>query len=235
VRRRRVGNSWASSTIGGAPPLQGEGYRFKSVLVHHFAVVSQLVESEFCINKLVHYLIYKITNTINGKYYIGCHVTDRIDDGYMGSGKLVSKAISKYGLENFKKEIIEECSSEEEMFRRESELVVVDRNTTYNLLPGGKGGWSYVNENSLGGYHRPHTEETKRKIRSKALGRAISEKTKKLISENNKKTNRSRGKKVSAALTGKPKSAEHREKIRQALLKRRHDEGVSYGSSKADS
>ena len=47
MRRRRVGNSWASSTIGGAPPLQGEGYRFKSVLVHHFAVVSQLVESEF--------------------------------------------------------------------------------------------------------------------------------------------------------------------------------------------
>lgn len=166
------------------------------------------------------YLIYKITNRVNGKYYIGCHITSNRDDGYMGSGKLISKAITKYGLENFSKEILEECFSEEEMFQRESELVIVDRKTTYNLLPGGKGGWRYINESDLGGFHRPHTEETKQKIREKSTGRKLSAETKKLISERNKKTNKSRGRKVRKALKGKPKTPEHREKIRQALLAR---------------
>ena len=48
-----------------------------------------------------HYMIYKITNTINGKIYIGKHKCDDLDDGYFGSGKRLWIAINKYGLENF--------------------------------------------------------------------------------------------------------------------------------------
>ena len=91
-----------------------------------------------------HFLIYKITNLINDKIYIGQHVTTNIDDGYMGSGDHIKNAIKKYGIENFKKEIIAECSSFEEMNELEKELVnheFVQNQNTYNHSIGGSYGW----------------------------------------------------------------------------------------------
>lgn len=62
-----------------------------------------------------YYVVYQITNLINGKIYVGKHATDDINDDYMGSGKILKKAIKKYGIDNFKKEILFECSSYDEM------------------------------------------------------------------------------------------------------------------------
>lgn len=91
----------------------------------------------------MYYIIYKITNNINKKEYIGAHQTTKVDDGYMGSGTLLNKAFKKYGKENFTKEVIQYCDSTEHMYSQEATLVneqyVLNRNT-YNLKTGGMGG-----------------------------------------------------------------------------------------------
>ena len=90
------------------------------------------------------YTVYKITNTINGKYYIGKHQTNNLNDGYMGSGKILKHAIKKYGIENFIKEILFVFDNEQEMNDKEKELVVVSEET-YNLINGGIGGFNWLN------------------------------------------------------------------------------------------
>ena len=102
--------------------------------------------------KKKHYLVYKTTNLVNGKIYIGKHETDNLDDGYLGSGKLLRRAIEKYGEENFKREILFECSTREEMNAKEAELVneeFLKRDDVYNLKQGGEGGWDYLNSTGL--------------------------------------------------------------------------------------
>ena len=49
------------------------------------------------------YTLYKITNLINQKFYIGVHATNNPNDSYMGSGVAITRAIAKHGRENFKK------------------------------------------------------------------------------------------------------------------------------------
>ena len=95
-----------------------------------------------------HYLIYQITNLVNGKIYIGKHETTNIEDEYFGSGKYLKRAINKYGLENFVKTILFELQNEEEMNLLEKCVVTqefCDREDTYNIMEGGDGGWNYVN------------------------------------------------------------------------------------------
>ena len=92
-----------------------------------------------------HFLIYKITNTANSKYYIGQHKTKDPYDDYMGSGKLILKALKKYDLSSFTKEILFDFDNFEEMNNKEKELVQLsncwplDKNS-YNLQQGGYAG-----------------------------------------------------------------------------------------------
>lgn len=98
------------------------------------------------------YTIYKITNTIDGKIYIGKHQTNNLNDGYMGSGKLLRRAQDKHGLDKFVKEILYVFDTEEQMNVKEKELVTEEfclREDTYNLCVGGQGGFSHINRNGL--------------------------------------------------------------------------------------
>lgn len=102
--------------------------------------------------KQTYYLLYKITNLLNGMIYIGVHKTQNKEDNYFGSGKKITLAIKKYGKDNFKKEIIQECSSYDALLKLERQIVnesFIKRKDTYNLTLGGYGGWFSVKNKGL--------------------------------------------------------------------------------------
>lgn len=122
---------------------------------------------------MMHYLLYKTTNVLNGKYYIGCHQTVNIDDGYLGSGVLLHRAIRKYGVLNFRREILQEFKTSKEMFEAEAAIVTlnsISSEHSYNLAPGGNGGSIVVNSvGAMNGKH--HSAETRRKLSEIGKGR----------------------------------------------------------------
>lgn len=90
-----------------------------------------------------HNLVYKTTNLINGKIYIGVHSTNKIEDGYLGSGRIFRRALKKYGEANFKREILFDFPSVEKAYDKERELVTkdfIERKDNYNFRTGGEGG-----------------------------------------------------------------------------------------------
>lgn len=92
--------------------------------------------------KKMFYTVYKTTNLTNNKIYIGLHTTNDINDGYLGSGLFLKKAIKKYGRQNFSKEILFIFNNKEDMVKKEKELVTEEfclRKDTYNMVKGGYG------------------------------------------------------------------------------------------------
>lgn len=90
-----------------------------------------------------HHYIYKTTNLINGKYYIGMHSTNDLNDGYIGSGKRLWYSIKKYGKENFNFEILEFLPNRKKLKKREEEIInetLLKDELCLNLCKGGEGG-----------------------------------------------------------------------------------------------
>ena len=167
------------------------------------------------------YYIYKITNLCNGKIYIGIHKTKFLDDGYMGSGKLLKAAIKKYGRENFKKEILESFDNEESMILKEQELVTTEfvlNENNYNIMPGGRFG--SLERNNLSFKNKKHSLETIEKIRNSVIGKKHTDATRKKLSENNfSKTDPVRQKEHAKQAGSYSKSVEHKLKISESMKK----------------
>lgn len=109
--------------------------------------------------------IYKITNLINGKIYIGKDTVS--DKNYYGSGLLIKRAIDKNGIENFKKEIIEECKNNDELCIREKYWIEKYNSNNleigYNISKGGDGGDTFSNN--------PNKEKIRLKISNARKGK----------------------------------------------------------------
>lgn len=88
--------------------------------------------------------VYKITNKLNGKIYIGKRVSEIFDENYWGSGRILKYAIDKYGINNFDREILQWYNSDEDLNAGEifwiNKLNSTDKNIGYNLTEGGTGG-----------------------------------------------------------------------------------------------
>lgn len=157
----------------------------------------------------MYFLFYKTTNLINGKFYIGSHQTLKLDDGYLGGGRILKKALKKYGRENFKREIIANCVSAQ--LAREIEAVLVRysidnfKRDCYNRSYSGTGAM-LGKDNAF--YGKSHTDETKKYLSERAseaykgegnpfYGKQHTEEFKKKLSEERKGVNRSNNETIS--------------------------------------
>ena len=88
-------------------------------------------------------ILYKTTNLVNGKIYIGVHSTENLDDGYLGSGVALLRAIKKHGSDCFSRVILGFYYTFQAALADEARLVnedfFKDRNN-YNMTYGGMGG-----------------------------------------------------------------------------------------------
>ena len=174
--------------------------------------------------------IYKITNKLNGKIYIGKREKSVFDESYWGSGKYITNAINKYGKENFSREIITWEDSKAKLCEKETFYIAkynaTDLRIGYNIAKNGFGGgfphteeWKKAHSGPGNGrYHKEVSQETRDKISKANKGKKRSEEFKKRVSETQKGRAKPEGfgDKVSRVHKGKQVSEVTREKLRIA-------------------
>lgn len=159
-------------------------------------------------------VIYKTTNLVNGKIYIG--QDSKNNENYFGSGDLIKKAIKKYDLINFKKEILCVCKSQIELNEMEQKYILeynsTDKSIGYNICFGGTNGTML---------NRKHSEETKKKMSEVRIGIKFTKEHKEKLSKAHKgkhisddtKEKMSKSQKL---VDRKPMSGKTKEKIKNA-------------------
>lgn len=184
--------------------------------------------------------VYKTTNLINGKIYIGQHTTENIDDGYLGSGVILQKAFKKYGKENFKREVLKMVDGSKEDLNHAEEFFIkhyrdkIGWGMMYNATECAFGGGCHTEESKkkmsefmkgnqyAKGNHL--SEETRKKMSAARKGHPVSEETRKKIFETQKgrQFSKEHKQKISKACEGRTITDEHKSKT-SATLKNRPD------------
>ena len=190
--------------------------------------------------------VYKTTNLINGKIYIGQHKSESFDENYYGSGRYLRNAVNKYGIDKFSVEIIDVAQDKSALNLLEKKWIRFYRKrgcAMYNIANGGEGGDvfsglsdedkrrrndklrknSYFATLSLEESSEMHKRawETRRRNGNDKF----SEEYKRKISDGHKGhiVSEKTRQKLSQVNLGKKLSEEHKEKIRQANLGKQHN------------
>ena len=178
----------------------------------------------------MYHIVYLTTNTLNGKIYIGVHSTEDLDDGYLGSGHGIMRALKKHGRHNFVRQILHHCLTDVEAYTIEESIVDADfikRRDTYNHVTGGQAsglGRKYSDESkqqmsksASARIRKPHSEETKLKMSQTQQNKTAEQKAEiaKKLSKVNKGLKRSaeQCERLSKLHKGKIMSQETRDKI----------------------
>lgn len=173
-----------------------------------------------------YHFIYKTTNILSGRYYIGMHSTDNLDDGYLGSGDRLRLAVRKHGKENFEREILEFVNSRVDLRNRESEIITLDeiaKVDCMNLVVGGGGfmldEFHYKCAKAGGNVHAE-------KMKTDEI---YCERVIKTVTDNLKKAHQE-GKIKYDTFTGKKHSEKTKEKMSNKAKLRTGDKNSQYGS-----
>ena len=114
------------------------------------------------------YNIYKTTNLVNGRFYWGVHDSIDENDGYLGSGLALRKAIKKYGEDSFRRKTMVTYETAADAYFDEGLLVtqkyLYENPQCYNIAPGGIGGNTWGEKENHPWFGRFRTEESKRKM-----------------------------------------------------------------------
>lgn len=160
--------------------------------------------------------IYKITNLSNGKIYIGKDTLS--NENYMGSGVLIRRAIKKYGIKCFQKEIIYETDNYEDLSNSEKYWIEFyksyNRNIGYNISKGGDGGDTMSNN--------PKLNEIKDKISKSLKNREFSQEHREKLSKNHDSTKRKKGKSFEE-IYGYERSEEIKQKLKRSRSKYKNE------------
>lgn len=172
-----------------------------------------------------HYLIYKIYNLVNGKYYVGQHRTENPYDYYMGSGDIINEAIEKYGISCFVKTILFDYDNFDDMNNKEAELVQLSNCTpydpmSYNIRAGGNNG--KINQSMVDKMLQTRIDRdiSFKKEKNPMFGISPKERMSDSVykgwleNKKNYKPAEETKKAISKSLTGRKFSKEHREKIK---------------------
>lgn len=173
------------------------------------------------------YTVYKITNALNNKHYIGIHKTDNPNDSYMGSGNLIKKAISKYGKEHFSKQILHVYDTLQEASKKEHELINIGDPLTYNIKHGGLGGFDYINSARLNVHYGSRSAETKQKMKQNHWSKSeVCDLIKQKVSRSGSKASTKQKQKQSLAMKQKFLDNEYKKKFQKVV----YVDGIKFDS-----